>query len=30
VNLSGCGATLSGPTIVGDGISPVPVRLIKQ
>jgi Flp pilus assembly protein TadG len=30
VNVSGCGATLSGPTIVGDGISPVPVRLIKQ
>ncbi|PYX00203.1 MAG: hypothetical protein DMG89_05340 [Acidobacteria bacterium] len=30
VNLSGCGTTLSGPTIVGDGISPVPVRLIKQ
>jgi Flp pilus assembly protein TadG len=30
VNLSGCGTALSGPTIVGDGISPVPVRLIKQ
>jgi hypothetical protein len=30
VNVSGCGATPTGPVIVGDGISPVPVRLIKQ
>jgi Flp pilus assembly protein TadG len=30
VNVSGCGAAPSGPIIVGDGISPVPVRLIKQ
>jgi hypothetical protein len=30
VNLAGCGTAASGPPIIGNGASPVPVRLISQ
>jgi hypothetical protein len=29
VNLSGCGSSPSGPPVIGDGVSPVPVHLIQ-